>query len=245
MFNYKESKKRVFNILNSKTKIEEKDFIPSNESEFTYENGIKTWVGAMFIDIKDSTTLFKKYDEELLARILRAYFSEIIGILKNNSNYRQIGIRGDCVYAIYSVSEKSDLEIILSDAILISTFNKMFQKILLNAGFTTFEIGIGLGLSETLIIKTGQKNSGINDNVWIGDSVVDASNLSSQGNRDGFKTIVMNELFYSNVKDYSANKNYKYYHYLSAKYSYKTLSTVYQCDMIYVDYNDWIERGMN
>lgn len=244
MFDYYESKKRVYDILNSKTKIENKDCIPSNDSEFTYENGIKAWVGAMFIDIKESSKLFKNYDEEKLARILRAYFSEIVGILKLNNNYRQIGIRGDCAYAIYSVSTKDDLEKILSDSILINTFNKMFQKILVNSNFVSFEIGIGLGLSKTLIVKTGQKFSGINDNVWIGESVVDASKLSSQGNRDGFKTIVMNELFFNNIKEFNANPRHKYSYYISCKYSYKSQSIAYQCDMINVDYSKWIDGGM-
>ena len=244
MFDYYESKKRVYDILNSKTKIENKDYIPSSDSEFTYENGIKAWVGAMFIDIKESSKLFKKYDEEKLARILRAYFSEIVGILKLNNNYRQIGIRGDCVYAIYSVSTKDDLEKILSDSILINTFNKMFQKILVNSNFVSFEIGIGLCLSETLIVKTGQKFSGINDNVWIGESVVDASKLSGQGNRDGFETIVMNELFFNNIKEFNANPEHNYSYYISCKYSYKSQSIVYQCDMINVDYNKWIDGGM-
>lgn len=244
MFDYYESKKRVYDILNSKTKIKNKDCIPSNDSEFTYENGIKAWVGAMFIDIKESSKLFKKYDEEKLARILRAYFSEIVGILKLNNNYRQIGIRGDCVYAIYSVSTKDDLEKILSDSILINTFNKMFQKILVNSNFASFEIGIGLGLSKTLIVKTGQKFSSINDNVWIGESVVDASKLSGQGNRDGFKTIVMNESFFNNIKEFNANSEHKYSYYISSKYSYKSQSNVYQCDMIDVDYNKWIDGGM-
>lgn len=244
MFDYYESKKRVYDILNSKTKIENKDCIPSNDSEFTYENGIKAWVGAMFLDIKESSKLFKKYNEEKLARILRAYFSEIVGILKLNNNYRQIGIRGDCVYVIYSVSTKDDLEKILSDSILINTFNKMFQKILVNSNFVSFKIGIGLGLSETLIVKTGQKFSGINDNVWIGESVVDASKLSGQGNRDGFETIVMNELFFNNIKEFNANPEHKYSYYISSKYSYKSQSIVYQCDMINVDYNKWIDGGM-
>jgi len=39
----------------------------------------------------------------------------------------------------------------------------MFQKILQDNQFPTFEIGTGLGLSETLVIKAGQKGSGIND----------------------------------------------------------------------------------
>ena len=83
------------------------------------------------------------------------------------------------------------------------------------------------GMKIKLNIENKEILNGINDNVWIGDSVVDASKLSSQGNRDNFETIVMDELFFNNVKDYNTNANYKYSHYISGKYSYKTRSTVY------------------
>ena len=78
---YEESKKRVEEILNSKTKIEEVNFISNDEDGFTYENGVRTWVGAMFIDIRNSTDYFKNNDQEIVARIMRAFTSEIIGIL--------------------------------------------------------------------------------------------------------------------------------------------------------------------
>ena len=55
---------------------------------------------------------------------MRAFCSEIIDILRKNDNYRQIGIRGDCIYAIYSTPKQSDLHAILDDAILINTFQK-------------------------------------------------------------------------------------------------------------------------
>ena len=217
--------------------------MPSSDN-FTYHNGYYSNVTAVFVDIKDSTALFGENKKKSTSKIIRAFSSEIIEILKDDSNLREIGIRGDCVYAIYSVSTKDDLEKILSDSILINTFNKMFQKILVNSNFVSFKIGIGLGLSETLIVKTGQKFSGINDNVWIGESVVDASKLSGQGNRDGFETIVMNELFFNNIKEFNANPEHKYSYYISSKYSYKSQSIVYQCDMINVDYNKWIDGGM-
>lgn len=125
---YEESRKRIEEILNSKTQIEEVDSISNDEDGFTYENGVRTWVGAMFIDIRNSTDYFKENDAEKVARIMRAFTSEIIGILKQNEKYVQIGIRGDCVYAIYSTPKKDDLNNILSDACFINTFQKMFQK---------------------------------------------------------------------------------------------------------------------
>lgn len=78
-----------------------KTTIPASESEFTYENGIKTWVGALFVDIVNSSRLFQ-YANEDTARIIRSFCSEIISILKDDDNYREIGIRGDCVYCIYT-----------------------------------------------------------------------------------------------------------------------------------------------
>lgn len=48
-FNYEESRKRIEDILNSKTDIKEVNSISNDEDGFTYENGVRTWVGAMFI----------------------------------------------------------------------------------------------------------------------------------------------------------------------------------------------------
>ncbi len=129
-YDYNEAKKRIFGILNSKTEIELKDSIPNSDSEFTYENGIRTWVGALFVDIRNSMNYFKNNKDELVARVMRAFCSEIITMLNQNNKYRQIGIRGDCVYAIYSVSNKQDLSSILIDAFYINTFQQLFQKIL-------------------------------------------------------------------------------------------------------------------
>ena len=175
---------------------------------------------------------------------MRAFCSEIIDILRKNDNYRQIGIRGDCIYAIYSITNKSDLHAILNDAILINTFQKMFNKLLSENSFPTFSIGIGLGASKDLIVKAGKKGTGISDYIWIGPAVVNASKLSSQGNRDCFKPIVMDSTFYSNIKEFKANKDYSYSDYFSKKKSIKLDEYVYHADMIYCEYNDWINGGM-
>lgn len=243
-YDYKEGKKRINDILNSKTKIKKLDTIPKDESQFTYENGIKTLVGALFVDIRDSTTYFKENNNEHIARIMRAFCSEIITILSNNEKYRQIGIRGDCVYAIYTVQEKSDLKKILDDSIMINTFIKMFEKILERNNMKTFKVGIGLGVSEDLIIKAGKKGTGISDNIWIGDAVIDASKLSNQGNKDGFEPIILDSVFFNSIKDFNANKDYKFSYYFYEKYSYILNENVFHGNMINISFNDWINEGM-
>ena len=240
-FNYEESRKRIEEILNSKTQIEEVDSISNDEDGFTYENGVRTWIGAMFVDIRNSTDYFKENDAEKVARIMRAFTSELIGILKQNEKYVQIGIRGDCVYAIYSVQTPRDLKSIMSDACFINTFQKMFQTILFKKDWPAFEIGIGLGVSKDLVIKVGKKGTGINDNIWIGDAVIDASKLSSEGNTHGIGVIVMNSCFYDNIKDFNANESYKYSNYAKRVWSSKLNEYAYCCNMITIDFDNWIK----
>ena len=54
MYSYRDSKSNIINILKSKTPVEKKKRIPSDK-EFTYENGVLTWVSSIFIDIENSS----------------------------------------------------------------------------------------------------------------------------------------------------------------------------------------------
>ena len=215
MYDYKKSKEAVESILRSPTKIVEKNLIPSSDSEFTYENGIKTWVGALFVDIVDSSKLFKSPNEDT-ARIIRSFCSEIISILKDDSNYREIGIRGDCGYCIYNAPYQTDLVEIFRHAYRINSFMQMLNKLLNKFGFPTVRAGIGLGCSQDLIIKAGQSGSGINDKIWIGKAVVDAAHLSDVANRNGVSEIAMSPLFYDNIIEHLCKENEKYKSWISS-----------------------------
>lgn len=243
-YDYAQGKQRIINILDSKTDIEKSTNIPKSDEEFTYENGIRAWVGALFVDIRNSSEYFTKNKADIVARVIRAFCSEIISILSKNSNYRQIGIRGDCVYAIYSCPTDAELVGIMDDAVLINTFQKMFKKILSKKRFPTFSYGIGLGLSEDLIVKAGKKGTGINDLVWIGNSVVDASNMSSLGNKDGFGPIVVDDCFHYNIKGVAATSNNKYGDWMYKKYSSTLKKDVYSADIIDTEFNKWIEEKL-
>lgn len=242
MFDYKNSRSNIINILKSKTPIEHKNKIPSDK-EFTFENGIKTWVGSIFIDIKDSSKLFEQKDEKL-ARLMRAFTSEIICLFQDLSFYHEIGIRGDCVYAIYDVSTKSDLFDIFNVAIRLNTFMLMFNKIITNFGYASISAGIGLGCDENLIIKAGRNGTGINNKIWIGKAVVDASNLSSKANRNGISPIAMSSLFYSNINEL-ISKKISNNNILIKKYQSAIDSNLfYHCEVFENGFYNWINGGM-
>lgn len=244
MYDYKKSKEAVESILRSPTKIVEKSLIPSSDSEFTYENGIKTWVGALFVDIVDSSKLFKSPNEDT-ARIIRSFCSELISILKDDSNYREIGIRGDCVYCIYNAPYQTDLVEIFRHAYRINSFMQMLNKLLNKFGFPTIRAGIGLGCSQDLIIKAGQSGSGINDKIWIGKAVVDAAHLSDVANRNGVSAIAMSPLFYDNVIEHLCKENEKYKSWISSHTSgYYGSVDYYHCSIIETDFDKWIEENI-
>ena len=52
-YDYIRAKKDIKDVLNSKIEITPKESIPESDSLFTYENGIKTWVGSIFVDMVD------------------------------------------------------------------------------------------------------------------------------------------------------------------------------------------------
>ena len=238
MYNFRNSKANVLNILKSPISIESKKRIPSNEDNFTYENVISCWVSAIFIDIKNSSVLFKEKNGRLV-KILRAFTSELITIFQDLEVYNQIGIRGDCVYAIYSTSSQEDIDMVFDVAIRANTFLKMFNVLLSQQGYEKIEAGIGLGCDKELIFKAGRSGTGINDKIWVGKAIVDAANLSSVANRHGYKCIAMNKTFYLNIKE--KNKFIPFDKIGSKKWF---DDVFYQCDVKELAFNKWIDSGM-
>ncbi|AZZ65780.1 hypothetical protein DMC14_003250 [Metamycoplasma phocicerebrale] len=199
---------------------------------------------------------------------MKAFCKEIVSILKSNKDYKEIGIRGDCVYAIYSVNLKKEnvFDKIIHNALVINTFHKMFKKILEKKQQPTFEIGIGIGCSETTIVKAGTKSKkrGINSKVWIGNSVVNASKLSSIGNRKldfKVKTIVIDQEFFNRIKDLKLNDWIKISQKDEKDSCYKNIfkqldekeikkilnddTKVYHSDETIKDFENWINESIN
>lgn len=239
MYNYRDGRSNIINILKTETDVIKSSGIPKDDSSFTYKNAYLTWASAIFIDIKDSSTLFNTKDEKL-ARLMRAFTSEIISIFQGLDNYRQIGIRGDCVYAIYDTIYQKDICDVFRIAYELNTFMKMFNKIIVEYGYSPITAGIGLGCDEELIIKAGKTGTGINDKIWIGKAVVDASNLSGEANRNGIDPIAMSSVFYDIIINILVEENEKYKEWI--KYSYT--KKCYHCNIIQTGFNDWIDGGM-
>jgi len=239
-----EGKKRILDILNSPNEIEERKKVPS-EQEFNFENGYYAWVTAVFVDIRNSTQLFSDNKKTTTAKVIRSFMSEVVEILRDDPNIREIGIRGDCVYAIYTTSTKNEDLIIARKAFCVNTFMKMFNKLLSDKNISSLKVGIGVSTAQELVVKTGRKGSGINNLVWIGKAVSYASKFSNIANKNQNDVIVFSDNFYnsmiSELKEANKSKN------VESWFTKKTdikLGDYYLCNVIEKEFNDWIDRGM-
>jgi hypothetical protein len=204
-YDYKSGKERVDAILNNKLEVIEKK-IPS-DSSFTFENGYYGWVTGIFVDIRDSSILFADENRIKVAKIVRSFTSEIIEILRDDDNLREIGIRGDCVYAIFATPNQSDIYELADKTFYINTYLNLLNKLLQKKSYPTIKAGIGMSSAQELVVKAGRKDVGINNKVWIGSAVTKASNLSSLGSKNGISPLVYSSVSYSNFIDTLVEKN--------------------------------------
>lgn len=232
-YDYKKSKKDVIAELTQPTKIT--NVKSPTVSDLTFENGKRAWVSACFVDIRNSSGLFKgnaEKEDEKVARLMRAFSGEIIKIMRDE-NYIHIGLQGDCVYGVFSTPQKSDINNVFSMAARINTFIKMLNKLLEQNSFQTIKVGIGLSCGNDLIIKAGADYTGISDILFIGNAVADASHNSSKANKTIHYDIVASSIFHGNLNEHNSG--------LMTNVDY----SIYGSSAIIGNMNDWISEGMN
>lgn len=242
-YDYKSGKKRIKDILNNKLEVIENSEIPKNNN-FTFSNAHYGWVTAIFVDIRNSTDLFSKEDKEIVSKMIRSFTSEIIEILRDDDNLREIGIRGDCVYGIYTTPNQDDTLEIMDKSFYINTFMKMLNKLLDEKGFSTISIGIGVSTAQELVVKAGRKDVGINNSVWIGDAVTKASNLSSLGNKNGYESIALSNTTYINIIDLLVKRNGEKAKIWFTSRNDSKIGTFYDANIMKLDFDAWIDSGM-
>lgn len=245
-YDYMQGKNRVESILDNYMRIEEKEKLPS-DGNFTFENGYRTWLTSIFIDIRDSSVLFTSENQEETAKIIRAFVSELIEILRDDDDFMlEIGIRGDCVYAIYNTPTQRDVYKCADKTFYANTFINMFNKILINRRINPIRAGIGMSTGKDLVIKTGRKGVRINEKVWVGKAVTEASNLSSLGDKGEYSRLMYSSLSYDNfidkLQEVSKDNVRLWFH--SIRDSMSDMGTIYNSDILKKDFNKWIDANV-
>lgn len=185
-YNWETSAQRIKDILNQPAgQFDETEALPDRD-KLTYTNGFYGRCTALFIDIRSSSELPKKHKRPTLAKIYRAFISEMVAVLNSHPNVREVNIVGDCVWAVYNTPNKPDIDEAFSIAAKANTLIKLLNVHYGKKGIDPLAIGIGLDWGRALMIKAGYSGSGINDVIYMGDVVNRAAHLAHEAGRAEF-----------------------------------------------------------
>lgn len=236
-YSYISSAARIREILGAPSdQFQEVDSLPDRD-RLTYANGFYANCSALFVDIRDSAGLTAHYKRPRLAKLYRAFISEMVAVLNGEFRVREISIVGDCVWAAYNTPYRSDIDNVFNRAFTANTLVKLLNCELKKHDFDrTLQVGIGADYGRALMIKAGYKGSGINDVIYMGDVVNHAAHLASKASRGwAGDPIWTGELFASNLNEHNQGL-------LTSRYEYG-LGSCRTGDVVTTEMNNWIDEN--
>ena len=162
-FNLESSLKRIDAILNAdNNQFEEANSIP-NRDKLTYTNGFYVNCAALFVDIRESSTMTDEHRRPVLAKVYRSFISEIVALFNENNITKEVNIHGDCVWCVCDTPYKSDIDELFSMAARACSMVDILNYKLKKKGYTTYSVGVGIDYGRALMIKAGCDGSGISE----------------------------------------------------------------------------------
>ena len=161
--------------------------------------------------------------------------SECVAVINASEECREVNIHGDAVWGVFNTPYKDDINATFSVAARLSSvvdiLNCRYAK--KTSNIKPITVGIGVAYGRALMIKAGYNGSGINDVVWMGDVVNQASNLCGHGNASyGDREIMVSNVFYGNLNDHNQGlleKNYSH--------------DCYHGNVVNTAMNDWVKEN--
>lgn len=200
-YDYVASSERIDAILKQpKGQFQETESLPDRD-RLTFTNGFYSYCTAVFIDIRDSSALTNDYTRPVLAKIYRAFISEMVAALNDNVKVREVNIVGDCVWAVYNTPTKGDIADAFTTAVRANTLLKLLNKHYKKNNLNSISIGVGMDYGRALMIKAGFNGSKINDVIYMGDVVNRAAHLAHKAGRGYASPIWLGEIAYGNLTD--------------------------------------------
>jgi class 3 adenylate cyclase len=203
IYDYEASFARLDGILNqADVNYEEVQELPSRD-RLTFSNGFYAYCSALFVDIRDSSGLPTKMRRPTLARLYRAYISELVAIMNGDPYCREVSIVGDAVWCVVNTPGKSGINDVFSTAAQAHSLVKVLNYKLRKRGIPEIRVGIGIDYGRALMIKAGYAGSGINDVVYMGDVVNSAAKHASKGDMTLWMPgpLMIGSAFHQNLSD--------------------------------------------
>ncbi|MFC5667373.1 hypothetical protein ACFP3U_30945 [Kitasatospora misakiensis] len=186
-------------LTSAQNSYEEASALP-NRDKLTFTNGFYANCSAIFVDIRSSSQLPGQYKRPRLARIYRAYLSELVAIFNDSPFTREINIAGDAAWAVVNTPSKPNIDAVFAMGYKANSMVKLMNHYMVKAGYgTPIKIGVGMSYGRALMVKAGYNGSGINDVVYMGDVVNEAAKLANYGGQPFIPPLVLSEDFHFNL----------------------------------------------
>lgn len=251
-FDLDNSLTRIDSLLNDSTAYDEVNDVPKIE-ELTFKNGRYVKCAAFFIDLRGSSNLIETEGKKSksLARLYRAYISEIVAIVNSFETCREINIVGDCVSAVFSGDADDPTKSSVTQALEAASMSNGMMTILnvkykkkWGDQFSEVKAGIGVAYGRALVIKAGFSGSGINDLIYMGDVVNRASKMFGLAYKDYQSPICVTEAVYASVGTYIANpKSQKTFQDFLDEKDHAIHGKVYIGNFYRISMNEWCEKN--
>ena len=180
-------------------------------------NGYHINCSALFIDLRGSKELATKHQKKVLAKIYRAYISEVISVIRGNTCISEINVEGDGIWAVFNTTSSNNVNTVFVTACKLASLIDILNVKLFKKGYSEINIGIGIDNGESLYIKAGYKGSGTNEVVWLGKVVGQTAFLCSNANKNSNSRIMVSDNVYNcltiqNKSLLQRNWSYNCYH---------------------------------
>lgn len=236
-YNHLDSFSRIDEILDAPWEYEERDTIPSR-NDLTYNNGFYVQCNAIFIDIRDSSSLPDKYRRPTLAKIYRSYISEMVAILNGYATCKEVNIVGDSVSGIFEATSKDQTMDVFQAGYTACSLMDVLNYKLCRKGIDSINFGVGIAKGRALMIQAGYKGSGLNDVVWMGDVVNEASNLCALGGSSGVRRLVIAPEVFNDLAGKLGYNDVPY----QSMFQYLPTAGVYHGHLERIDMHTWLRQ---
>lgn len=214
-FSLEMSLERMDVILGYPSAYEETAIIPK-KYDLRFAEGVYMECAYLVVQLRETSDLMRVKNEtsDILAKVYRAYISEIFAICNGFESCTDINIRGDNVSAVFIETHNAKEFVI--DALkvasmcngIINALNIKLQHAWGNR-MKGIKAGIAVASGSTLVMKAGHAGSGVEDFVYVGDVINKATEICGLAYNEYDEPICVTEDVYLKTIEYATNNDMK------------------------------------
>lgn len=170
---------RIDDLLSTDLRVEYKSNVPGNKSTL-YNRAYVVRLGAIFVDMRDSASRYSANNKILVAKIAKSFNGAVLRMLRAD-NCVEMGVRGNTVFALYSIVDDFDNRDLLGIAARVSSTIRLLNLIYEEKNIDPVHVGIGVSVSSGLVMKSRCSLLGDRNRIWIADAISDAVELAKAG----------------------------------------------------------------